>query len=116
MHTASTRFDLEPHRRIIGDVARIGDLLMRGFRILRIECRLIIGAAAAGRDILIDDAANAAFDIDTIVHTAWSDDIASNDWATGVVVNIHAVVAAAVVDDIVQELHPIGACAGVLEI
>ncbi len=88
---------------------------MRDFRILRIE-GILLRAPAAGGDILIDEAADAAFDIDTIMHTAWSDDIASDDRTAGVVVDIHAVVSAAVVDDIVQELHPIGAPAPVLEI
>src|SRR5712692_5879305 len=115
MSTTSTVFDVEAERGIIRDVARIGDILMCGFRILRIECRLIIRAASAGSDILIDDAPDAAFDIDTIMHAAWSDDIASDDGTAGIVVDIHAVVATAVVDDIVQELHPITACAGVLE-
>src|SRR5260221_13779579 len=115
MHTTSPVFDVETNGRIIHDVARIGDILVRGFRILRIE-GILPCAPAAGDDILIDESADAAFDIDTIMHAAWSDDIASNDGAAGVIVDIHTVVAAPVGDDIVQELHPIGAFAPVPEI
>src|SRR6266496_1397904 len=104
---------MKAFRRIVCDVSRIRYIFMWGFRILRVESRLVIRTASARRDILINDSADAPFHIDTIMHAARSNDIASDNRTACIVVNIDAVVSAAVVDDIVEELHTIGTLAKV---